>query len=292
MVNVSGRVGVNGSEEHGAGSVLCLDTATDWCSVALLDTGTTGIEVKSESALEAGRSHARLLLPMIDRVLGAADIGPDGVAAIVVGCGPGTFTGVRMGVATGRAIALGLGVPIAGVSTLGALAAAATGLGSVGAQGVETLAVCVDARRGELFVAAYRRWRRAHTSDQTHPVSPAPVSPETSVMWHKVGESFACSPSALAREVRRRVPGSEEWAVVCPERSLEDIVESGGFAKVTAADPRAKNLLLGQERLVETEGATGGTYPEWGDPEHVRPIYIRPPDADIHIKKMRDPWQS
>jgi len=292
VVNVSGRVGVNGSEEHGAGSVLCLDTATDWCSVALLDTGTTGIEVKSESALEAGRSHARLLLPMIDRVLGAADIGPDGVAAIVVGCGPGTFTGVRMGVATGRAIALGLGVPIAGVSTLGALAAAATGLGSVGAQGVETLAVCVDARRGELFVAAYRRWRRAHTSDQTHPVSPAPVSPETSVMWHKVGESFACSPSALAREVRRRVPGSEEWAVVCPERSLEDIVESGGFAKVTAADPRAKNLLLGQERLVETEGATGGTYPEWGDPEHVRPIYIRPPDADIHIKKMRDPWQS
>lgn len=292
MVNVSGRVGVNGSEEHGAGSVLCLDTATDWCSVALLDTGTTGIEVKSESALEAGRSHARLLLPMIDRVLGAADIGPDGVAAIVVGCGPGTFTGVRLGVATGRAIALGLGVPIAGVSTLGALAAAATGLGSVGAQGVETLAVCVDARRGELFVAAYRRWRRAHTSDQTHPVSPAPVSPETSVMWHKVGESFACSPSALAREVRRRVPGSEEWAVVCPERSLEDIVESGGFAKVTAADPRAKNLLLGQERLVETEGATGGTYPEWGDPEHVRPIYIRPPDADIHIKKMRDPWQS
>src|SRR5660398_271018 len=189
VVNVSGRVGVNGSEEHGAGSVLCLDTATDWCSVALLDTGTTGIEVKSESALEAGRSHARLLLPMIDRVLGAADIGPDGVAAIVVGCGPGTFTGVRMGVATGRAIALGLGVPIAGVSTLGALAAAATGLGSVGAQGVETLAVCVDARRGELFVAAYRRWRRAHTSDQTHPVSPAPVSPETSVMWHKVGES-------------------------------------------------------------------------------------------------------
>src|SRR5665811_2076543 len=49
-------------------------------------------------------------------------------------------------------------------------AGGATGLGSVGAQGVETLAVCVDARRGELFVAAYRRWRGAHTSDQT-PVS-------------------------------------------------------------------------------------------------------------------------
>ena len=88
---------------------------------------------------EGGHAAQRALV-LVDEVLARAARAPGDIGQIVVGCGPGSFTGLRIGIATARGLALGLGVPCSGASTLQALAAGAP----------DALAL-IDARRGELF---------------------------------------------------------------------------------------------------------------------------------------------
>jgi tRNA threonylcarbamoyladenosine biosynthesis protein TsaB len=125
--------------------VLALDTAMSACSVALCSNGGT-LAVRSQ-AMERG--HAEALMPMIERVMaegGRAYAELDLVAATV---GPGAFTGIRVGLAAARGIALAAGKPCAGVTTLEVLAAAAR-IARPGA----VLAV-VESRRADLFVQAF-----------------------------------------------------------------------------------------------------------------------------------------
>ncbi|HKX89251.1 MAG TPA: tRNA (adenosine(37)-N6)-threonylcarbamoyltransferase complex dimerization subunit type 1 TsaB [Sphingopyxis sp.] len=95
---------------------LVIDSASEACSVALLDAGAV-VDYRHEVI---GRGHAERLVPLIAELAdgGRADI-------IVAGCGPGSFAGVRIGVAAARALALGWQVPVHGFSTLGLVAAAA-----------------------------------------------------------------------------------------------------------------------------------------------------------------------
>jgi tRNA threonylcarbamoyladenosine biosynthesis protein TsaB len=112
--------------------ILAFDTATDVATSALVDDG----EVLGERA-----SRAATLLEDVDALLRQAGAHTRELGALAVGTGPGSFTGVRVGLATARGLALALGVPVAGVSTLDALAAGAPGALPV-----------IDARRGEVFV--------------------------------------------------------------------------------------------------------------------------------------------
>lgn len=114
---------------------LVLDSAT---ARAVCGIVRGGRELASASA-EGGHAAQRALV-LVDDVLAVAGYGREHVGQIVVGCGPGSFTGLRIGIATARGLALALAVPCAGVSTLAALAAGAPG----------ALAL-IDARRGELF---------------------------------------------------------------------------------------------------------------------------------------------
>jgi tRNA threonylcarbamoyladenosine biosynthesis protein TsaB len=100
-----------------------------------------GRELAFASA-EDGHAAQRALV-LVDEVLERAGRAPGDISQIVAGCGPGSFTGLRIGIATARGLALGLGVPCSGASTLEALAAGAPG----------ALAL-IDARRGELFALA------------------------------------------------------------------------------------------------------------------------------------------
>jgi tRNA threonylcarbamoyladenosine biosynthesis protein TsaB len=81
--------------------------------------------VIGEAAWPAGHRHGETLLPAIERVLGEHGIARSTLRGIVVGTGPGTFTGLRVGLATAKALAHGLGIPIAGIATSGALLEAA-----------------------------------------------------------------------------------------------------------------------------------------------------------------------
>jgi tRNA threonylcarbamoyladenosine biosynthesis protein TsaB len=112
--------------------ILAFDTATDIATSALVSDG----EVLGERT-----SRAVTVLEDIDALLRQAGAHTRELGGIAVGIGPGSFTGIRIGLATARGLALALNVPVAGVSTLDALAAGAPGAVPV-----------VDARRGEVFV--------------------------------------------------------------------------------------------------------------------------------------------
>ena len=111
--------------------VLAFDTATDVATSALVDDG----DVLAERTSKAVR-----ILGDVDEMLRAAGRDPDELEAIVVGTGPGSYTGLRMGLVTARTLAFALGVPVAGVSTLDALAA-----------GSPSAVPVLDARRREVF---------------------------------------------------------------------------------------------------------------------------------------------
>ncbi|HEX2427149.1 MAG TPA: tRNA (adenosine(37)-N6)-threonylcarbamoyltransferase complex dimerization subunit type 1 TsaB [Gaiellaceae bacterium] len=116
--------------------VLAFDTATDVATSALLD---------GERVLGERTGAPRALLVDVDALLSDAGVEPDDIDALVVGTGPGSFTSTRIGLAVACGLAVALGVPGAGVSTLDALAAARPGAFPV-----------VDARRREVFVPGPR----------------------------------------------------------------------------------------------------------------------------------------
>lgn len=122
---------------------LGIDTSTAATSVALLD----GDEVIASEHHVDARAHAEVLAPLVAGVLRASDRRPDLVA---VGVGPGPYTGLRVGVATARTLGLTWGIPVVGVCSLDALAAAAIRQGVDGA-----FVVATDARRKEVYWASY-----------------------------------------------------------------------------------------------------------------------------------------
>jgi tRNA threonylcarbamoyladenosine biosynthesis protein TsaB len=131
--------------------VIGFDTATPATAVALLRGDGRAFEARDDPAPGERPRHAGALLQLIERVLGDAGAGWDDVERIAVGTGPGSFTGLRIGVATARALAQARGVPVVGVSTLAALAA---GAAEALPEADPVLAV-LDARRGEAFAAAW-----------------------------------------------------------------------------------------------------------------------------------------
>lgn len=124
--------------------IIALETSTDACSVALLQ----GDEVISESLL-APRRHAELILPMLERILAEAGLGPSQLDAIAFGRGPGSFVGVRIATSIAQGIAYALDLPVIPVSGLAAMAQAETS--------ARYLLVANDARMNEIYWAAYER---------------------------------------------------------------------------------------------------------------------------------------
>ena len=129
--------------------VIGFDTATEDTAVA----ATRGGEPLFEASIGPGNGdrpqHAAVLLPQIERAAAAAG-GWGTVERVAVGIGPGSFTGLRIGIATARALAQGLGLPLAQVGTLEALAR-----GLARSDGGGPLLPLIDARRGEVFAALF-----------------------------------------------------------------------------------------------------------------------------------------
>jgi tRNA threonylcarbamoyladenosine biosynthesis protein TsaB len=152
--------------------------------------------------MKGGRVHAELLVPAIEEVCAVSGCTIADVAHIAVDVGPGLFTGLRVGVATAKALAQALGVGILGISSLDILAAAlAEELAGTGSPGpvlpagsiavdtvdtVDTVVSVVDARRGEVFAAAYRFDRgsgAATDPGSTRDDRLEPIGPEALVEW-------------------------------------------------------------------------------------------------------------
>lgn len=126
--------------------LLALDTAGPDCVAALARGEDGACEILSRRSESLGRGHAERLMPMIEAVLAEAGASFADIDRIAVATGPGSFTGIRVGVAAARALALALDVPAAGVGSLEALAHRAAKNRSAG-----TLAAVLDAKRGEVY---------------------------------------------------------------------------------------------------------------------------------------------
>jgi tRNA threonylcarbamoyladenosine biosynthesis protein TsaB len=138
-------------------AVVGFDTATEDVAVAATRDGEVLHESWLGPAEKGGPQHTTGLLGEVERAVAAAG-GWGAVERIAVGFGPGSFTGLRVGIATARGLGLSRGVPVAGAGTLDALAR-----GLAGAAGERERLAVTDARRGEVFAALYtaageRRW--------------------------------------------------------------------------------------------------------------------------------------
>ncbi|MFE3326159.1 tRNA (adenosine(37)-N6)-threonylcarbamoyltransferase complex dimerization subunit type 1 TsaB [Streptomyces sp. NPDC059176] len=127
--------------------LLAVDTATPAVTVALHD----GDSVVAEATQVDARRHGELLLPAVDRVLAAAGLKLDAVTGLVVGVGPGPYTGLRVGLVTAVTFGSALGVPVHGLCTLDGLAYASRLDGP--------FVVATDARRKEVYWARYDGFR-------------------------------------------------------------------------------------------------------------------------------------
>lgn len=126
--------------------LLAIDTSTTAITVGLHD----GASVVAESTTLDARAHAEHLAPNIRAALASADAEPGDVTDVVVGIGPGPFTGLRVGIVTGRTFAFALGLPVRGLTSLDAIAHEAWLGGRRG-----DLLVATDARRKEVYAATY-----------------------------------------------------------------------------------------------------------------------------------------
>lgn len=162
---------------------LGFDTATAATAVAVLVEPAAPIELWHQPEPGQRPGHAQQLLALAREALARAELGFADVERIGVGVGPGTFTGLRIGVATARALAQGGGAELVAVSTLEALAEAAYPHAADGG----VLAV-LDARRGEAFVAAYRAGVCLHEPSAVAPERLGAVVADLPGPWLAVGD--------------------------------------------------------------------------------------------------------
>ena len=216
-------------------NLLAFDTATPATAVGLL-TESLRRELRHDPAPGERPQHAAQVLELARRLLDEAGLDFGDLDRIAVGTGPGTFTGLRIGVATARALAQGTGAELVGVSTLRALAEGARG------EGAGAVLAVLDARRGEAFVGG---WRGA---DEVVP--PAAVTPELLARIAGAGASLAVGDGA----VRFRAVLEPTGATVPADGSPLHRVSALTLADLAAgATPSGRDVVPEYLRLPDAE---------------------------------------
>ncbi|ADU50392.1 peptidase M22 glycoprotease [Thermaerobacter marianensis DSM 12885] len=251
--------------------ILGIDTSGPRCGVALLKDG----EPAGAEELAAPGTN-RALMPAVDRLCRRAGIGPRQLDGIAVALGPGSFTGLRIGLAAAKGLALGLGRPLAGVGTLDAVVFAAagpagdaaTGTAGGGAEGGgagpwQGWLVARPARRGEFYAAAYDGPGRR--------------------LW---GPDLVAA-AALAEAVRRPGgpvrPPAGEGAGRSAEGAPGDCGPGPALAGrgAAAAAPAAGARAAGASTASSGPGATVGWWAVVVDPQHAAALGLSPEEAGV-----------
>src|SRR6188768_3856468 len=128
--------------------ILAIDTALDACAAAVLDTDASKVVAQESQPMKRG--HAEALMPLIARVMKASGIAFAALDRIAVTVGPGSFTGLRVGISAARGIALAAARPAIGLSTLSALAAP-----HVAARTGDTIIAAIDARNEQVYFQVF-----------------------------------------------------------------------------------------------------------------------------------------
>jgi tRNA threonylcarbamoyladenosine biosynthesis protein TsaB len=243
--------------EYAGVPLLAFDTATPATTVALALPDEISLTRRHEPAAGERPGHVSELLPLALELLAEAGVDFGQLDRIAVGVGPGTFTGLRIGVATARALAQAHGLPLVGVSTLRSLAAGAVA-DAVAAAAPATLAV-LDARRGEAFAAAWRAQGGAD-ADAEPLLAPAALTPAA------LAQAAAALPAGTV--------AAGDGAV-----RFRTVLEAAGV--VVPADDSAIHRV---EAAVHARLAAGM---EPTAPEAVIPAYLRLPDAELALRRRR-----
>ncbi len=226
--------------------ILAIESATPQASVALV----AGNRVLGETVLPPGKQVSETLLPAIDRLFAESGRGPDGVTHVAVSAGPGSFTGLRVGMAAAKGFCFGWSLPIVPVPTLHALASRS--------RAAEAL-VCpvLDARKKEVYAGVFR-WE----GPECLRVAPdAAVPPDVLPDWFPEGKVLFCGDGT--------VPYGELLRARMGSRAL--------FLPPGEGLPRASAVGLLAARAVRA-----GEIPE---ARTVVPSYIRTSEAERHRER-------
>ena len=193
--------------------LLAIETSADHCSCALSVNGA----VREELAV-AGHTHSSLLLAMVARLMAEAGLTFAQLDAIAFGAGPGSFTGLRIACGAAQGLAFAHDLPVVPVSTLEALALESGG---------DRVIACLDARMGELYLAAYER-----SGLQLKPIHPPALLktaalPELSGNWLGAGSGFAAHSAPLAGRYKL----SDTLPALFPRAAAVARLATGKFAR-------------------------------------------------------------
>lgn len=225
-------------------NILALDSSTDACSVALYRNG----EVTSLFEL-AAKSHTQRLLPMVDELLQSANCTLAGIDAIAFGCGPGSFTGLRICLGIVQGLAFGSNLPVIPVSTLAAVAAGYWRQESVACASLirEPLLIALDARMDEVY------WAIFESSEKY--LEPA-----------LVGEESVMSPSLVASHEKVRAL-KKQFIAVGPGWHYTDLAAIKPDRVVMEAYPYAEDIA----RIAAEKFSRGEMIPV----QQAEPVYLR-----------------
>ena len=213
-------------------TVLAWDTATDRCAAALISWRSGETEILAEYAGGPGLP-SQLLPPQAARMLAAARLAPANLDILVVGRGPGGFTGLRTGLALAKGLALGSGRPVLGLGTLEVLAAQIL----ASEPDPEALAApVIDARHGEVFTALYSR------KGQVRPPAALPPGELPAVLGAASGGRPVRVDGPARPLVQAALAGSEFRPGSGEARPVSAVVLAGLGAEIFQAEPEAVRL--------------------------------------------------
>lgn len=220
--------------------ILAIDTALSACSACLYETGATEPLVRETIPMERG--HAEALLPLIDRVVSQVDGGFGTLSRVAVTVGPGSYTGLRVGIAAARAIGLAAGIPVVGVATLSAyLAPLMTGE----RRGLFTAAI--DAKHGQMYIQAIGAGGRAI-------IPPGVMGYREAVRLLGSGPILVAGTAAAALAAEARAQGVEVTAIDdSPGPDIAWVARIGAMADPAQALP--KPLYLREPDAKPQDGA-------------------------------------
>lgn len=217
--------------------ILAIDTATEACSVALLNDGTTRADFELCS-----REHTRRILPMVQNILAAGSLSLEQLDVLAFGRGPGSFTGVRIGIGIAQGLALGASLPLTCVSTLATMAQ-----GAWRKTGATRVLAAIDARMGEVYWAEYQRDEQG--------------------IWHGEESEAVLKPEAVSERLRQ-LQGS--WATVGTGWvAWSDMANNSDLTLIDGGIllPAAEDMLpLAQQQF------SAGCFVAV---EHAEPVYLR-----------------
>ena len=236
--------------------VVALETSGSCGSVALVDRlGSIG-----ECSLQSGKTHSRRLLAMVERIMDECEVQWPQIAGVAVGLGPGSFTGLRIGLSCAKGLALATGKPLVGISSLDGLAVQLAGW---------KLPICpmIDARKKEVFAAFY------HPASMQLSMMPQEVESMISRAPGRHGPYLALPPEELAGLITTPTLLLGSGAQLYRELFLAELGELALFAPPQLFFSRASAIgLLARERLLKGERH---------DPAGLTPIYVRDSDAKL-----------